>query len=126
MRIVNHSRPKNLNLFTIHFPIPAIVSILHRVTGAFLFLMIPVVMYAWQLSLTYNGFDRLRFWMHAIHFKLLIWLLFIPFIFHLVAGVRHLLSDIHFGDSLKLGRLMAQLTFVVTALLVIIVGIWLW
>ena len=39
--------------------------------------------------------------------KFIFWILFVPFIFHLVAGIRHLLSDIHIGDTLKAGRLMA-------------------
>lgn len=123
---MNHSRPINLNLFTIRFPIPAIVSILHRVTGAFLFLLIPFMLWALQTSLTSDGFDQLRLWLDAGVFKLLAWLLLVPFCFHFIAGIRHLLSDIHLGDTKVLGRNMAILTFVVTALIIILAGIWLW
>ncbi len=120
------SRIKNLNLFTIHFPLPAIVSILHRVSGVILFLLIPFMLLVLSWSLTESGFEMLQRWLNSFYLRTLCWLLLIPFIFHLVAGIRHLLSDIGLGDSLKAGRLTAQLTFVVSILLVLLVGIWLW
>jgi succinate dehydrogenase / fumarate reductase cytochrome b subunit len=123
---VNHARPKNLNLFTIHFPLPAIVSILHRISGAFLFLCIPFVLWLLAFSLTEAGFASLQEGLSNIVVKGIIWLLLIPFIFHLVAGIRHLLSDIHIGDSLEMGRAMSVLTFIVSALLVVLAGVWLW
>jgi succinate dehydrogenase / fumarate reductase cytochrome b subunit len=123
---VNQARPKNLNLFTIHFPIPAIVSILHRLSGFFLFLCIPFALWLLGFSLTESGFESLQQSMENIAVKFIIWLLFIPFIFHLVAGIRHLLSDIHIGDTLKLGRITALLTFIISALLVILAGVWIW
>lgn len=123
---MNHLRPKNLNLFTIHFPIPAVVSILHRVSGAFLFLLIPVVLWALSYSLTLDGYEKFQQWADLMWVKLIFWILFIPFCFHLVAGIRHLLSDIHFGDTLKLGRTTAIFTFIISALFVILAGVWLW
>ena len=123
---MNSSRPKNLNLFTIRFPLPAIVSILHRITGFILFLFIPLMLWVLAYSLTPSGFDALQAWLGNIYVKLIFWALLVPFCFHLVAGIRHLLSDIHIGVSLKGGRLSAQLTFVVSIILVVLVGIWLW
>ena len=123
---MKHVRPKNLNLFTIHFPIPAIVSILHRVSGAFLFILIPFILWALSFSLTSTGYEALQYWLGMISIKIIFWILFIPFCFHLVAGIRHLLSDIHIGDTLKMGRATAMLTFIISALLIILAGIWLW
>lgn len=120
------SRPKNLNLFTIHFPIPAIVSILHRVSGAVLFLLIPFILWALQVSLTYDGFDAMQQWLGNPVVKVIVWLLLAPFLYHLVAGVRHLLSDMHIGDTLKAGRRAAVLTFIVSGLIILLAGIWLW
>lgn len=125
-RNVNDFRPKNLNLFTIHFPLPAIVSILHRVSGAFLFLLIPFILWAFAYSLTPNGFDTLQQWLGNFWAKLIFWVLFVPFCFHLVAGIRHLLSDIHIGDTLKAGRMTAVLTFIISIVLIVLAGIWLW
>lgn len=123
---MNHIRPKNLNLFTIHFPIPAIVSILHRISGVVLFLLIPFILWALSCSLTSEGFEQIKYWLGQTPVKLFFWLLFVPFCFHLIAGIRHLLSDIHIGDSLKAGRTTAWLTFIITLLVLALVGIWLW
>lgn len=123
---MNQSRPKNLNLFTIHFPIPAIVSILHRVSGAILFLLIPFLIWALAYSLTESGFNTLQEWLTNPMVRLFFWLIFIPFAFHLVAGIRHLLSDLHVGDTLKAGRFASYLTFVITFILVVLAGVWLW
>lgn len=125
-RLVRTSRPKNLNLFTIRFPIPAIVSILHRISGFFLFLLIPFILWVFAFSLTPAGFSTLQDWFSMIWIKMIVWLLLIPFCYHLIAGVRHLLSDIHLGDSLKGGRRGAVLTFIVSFLLIILAGVWLW
>jgi succinate dehydrogenase / fumarate reductase cytochrome b subunit len=123
---VNDSRPKNLNLFTIRFPLPAIVSILHRVSGVVLFLLIPVMLWALNLSLTETGFADIQNFLNNWYCKLIVWLLLVPFCYHLVAGIRHLLTDIHIGDSLKLGKKMALLTFVISFVLIVLAGIWLW
>ncbi len=120
------TRPKNLNLFTIRFPLPAIISILHRISGVFLFILIPLMLWGLSYSLTYPGFEAFQDWLGNIYVKMILWLVFIPFSFHLVAGIRHLLSDIHIGDSLKGGRRGALLTLVVTLLFVMLAGIWLW
>ncbi|OGT53314.1 MAG: succinate dehydrogenase, cytochrome b556 subunit [Gammaproteobacteria bacterium RIFCSPHIGHO2_12_FULL_42_13] len=120
-------RPKNLNLFTIHFPLPAIVSILHRVSGFALFILIPVVIWIWSLSIgSPDTFDIVQQWLSSPWFKFILWLFLIPFCYHLVAGIRHLLMDVHVGEELKSGRLAAWITMAVAAALVILVGVWLW
>lgn len=123
---MRHTRPKNLNLFTIRFPLPAIVSIMHRISGVVLFLSIPLLILALDLSFTWSGFDLLRTWFSSIYVKFIVWLFFIPFCYHLVAGIRHLLSDVHVGDTLKSGRLGAKITIAVSILLIILAGVWLW
>lgn len=123
---MKQNRPVNLNLFTIRFPIPAIVSILHRISGVFLFLFIPVALWLLDFSLSPDGFAILQEWQNNWLIKLLTLAIFAPFIYHLVAGIRHLLSDLHIGDTLRAGRLSAQLVFVVSILLVILAGVWLW
>lgn len=123
---MNYSRPKNLNLFTIHFPLPAIVSILHRISGFILFLMIPFILWGLSYSLTADGFETLSEWLSSIYVKTIFWILFVPFCFHLIAGIRHLLADIHVGDTLKMGRVASLLTFVIFIVIITFAGIWLW
>lgn len=40
---MNTVRPTNLDLFQIRLPVPALVSILHRLSGAILFLLLPLL-----------------------------------------------------------------------------------
>ncbi len=122
-----NQRPKNLNLLTIQFPIPAIVSILHRVSGVILFLAIPLILWGLHLSLVSSEeFDKLKlFFAHPL-MKLIIWGVLSAFIYHFIAGVRHLLMDIHIGEELKSGRLTAQLVCAISAVLILLVGVWLW
>lgn len=124
---MKHTRPKNLNLFTIHFPLPAIVSILHRISGVILFLFIPILLWGLNLSLaSQQDFESLhQFLIHPI-VKLIIGGGLAAFIVHFVAGIRHLLMDVHVGEGLKGGRLTSIITCVVSVLLILIMGIWLW
>ncbi|TAK76210.1 MAG: succinate dehydrogenase, cytochrome b556 subunit [Gammaproteobacteria bacterium] len=123
---MHNTRPKNLNLFTIQFPLPAIISILHRLSGVFLFLLIPIALWLLAFSLTESGFDALQEWMDNFYTKIILWVLLAPFCFHLIAGCRHLLMDIHLGTSLKGGKLSSLLTLIIFFVFVILVGIWLW
>jgi succinate dehydrogenase / fumarate reductase cytochrome b subunit len=124
---VNKQRPKNLNLSTIRFPIPAIVSILHRVSGILLFLLIPVSLWVLQFSLSsQENFQKLHDNLSTPTVKLLTWLLIVPFVYHFVAGIRHLLMDVNIGIELKSGRLSAILTLLITFFLLLLTGIYLW
>lgn len=119
------TRPKNLNLFTIHFPIPAIVSILHRISGFFLFLIIPLVLWGLMLSLTFDGFETLQQWFATWYVKVVIWGVFLALLFHFIAGIRHLLMDIGIGSSLTSGRRSAWLTIIFFVLFAVYLGVWL-
>lgn len=124
---MSKQRPKNLNLFTIRFPIPAIISILHRISGVILFLLIPFMLWGLSLSLSSpQDFDDLHLFLSSPFMKLLIWGCLAAFIYHFIAGIRHLLMDVHVGEELKSGRLSAQLTLAVSIILIILAGIWLW
>jgi succinate dehydrogenase / fumarate reductase cytochrome b subunit len=123
---VNHQRPKNLDLFTIRFPLPAIISILHRISGFVLVVFIPIVLWLLSMSLTYDGFNSLQQWSDSFFIKLCFWAILAPFCVHLVAGVRHLLMDAHIGTTLKNGKRGAKITLIVSIVLILLAGIWLW
>ena len=55
-------RPKHLNLFKIHQPLPAIVSIIHRISGVILFFPgIPLMLCGLQMLLkSSESFESLR------------------------------------------------------------------
>lgn len=124
---MNNKRPKNLNLLTIRFPVPAIVSILHRVSGVFLFLLFPFLLWLFSLSLASEpSFIKLQNVLTMPVVKFFVWVFLAPLCYHLVAGIRHLLMDFHIGEELKSGRRGAKLTLLVSIILVALLGVWLW
>lgn len=124
---MNNQRPKNLNLFSIRFPIPAIASILHRISGFILFLLIPFLLWELQQSLaSEEAFDNVHQLFTSTCAKIIIFGSLSAFIYHFVAGIRHLLMDISIGDGLKSGRIGAILTIIISIFLIAITGIWLW
>lgn len=124
---MNPQRPMNLNLFTIKFPLPAIISILHRASGVFVFLLIPFLL--WMLSESLSSpvsFESLQITLMGFCPKFIVWLLLSALLYHLVAGIRHLLMDLGLGESLAAGRLSAKIVLIVSIILSILAGVWLW
>ncbi|MCE3237772.1 MAG: sdhC [Gammaproteobacteria bacterium] len=120
-------RPINLNLLTIRFPLPAIVSILHRISGVFLFLLIPFMLWGLHLSLASpQDFDDLHSFLSSLPMKFMIWVSLSAFTYHFMAGIRHLFMDIHLGEELKSGRFSAKLTLIFSIVIIFFIGIWLW
>ncbi len=127
MRPVNKQRPVNLQLTTIKFPITAITSILHRITGVLLFLSMPVLLWTLDVSLSSEaGFECVRDCFSRPFDKFLTWVLLSCVIYHVVAGVRHLLMDLGYGESKSGGRVGAKLIILVSLILIILVGLWIW
>lgn len=120
-------RPINLNLLTIRFPITAIVSILHRISGFFLFLIIPVFLAIVALTLQS---PEAFFTVHTCFAHPLTKLILLAFLFalfyHLFAGIRHLFMDGGMGEELKSARFSAGLVIVLAVLLTGLMGVYLW
>ena len=91
--------PVFFNVLQIQMPVGALTSIVHRVTGIFLALSVPFSIYLLDLSLqgpqsyeqVISLFDNLAFRGVAIVF---VWVL----AHHVLAGIRHLLSDVDIGS----------------------------
>jgi succinate dehydrogenase / fumarate reductase cytochrome b subunit len=111
---VQDTRPYYLNLLKIRLPIPAIVSILHRVSGVFLFLAIPVFVYLLDLSLQgEQGFYQVVDLLSQPLVKLALLLLIGSLVHHLFAGIRFLLIDFDIGLSKQQSIKTAWLVIVV-------------
>ena len=94
------ARPVYLNLFRIHLPLAGWVSILHRVSGALLFVALPLGVWVLSVSLANEaGFRRIAGWLAHPLGKLVLLLLIAAFAQHLFAGLRHLALDAHWGVS---------------------------
>lgn len=124
---MKHAPPKNLNLFTMYFPMPAIVSILHRISGVILFLVIPFFLWMLKNSLaSQQGFDYLAECLSYFWVKLFLWLCLAAFIYHFFAGVRHLLMDAGVGEDLRSSKIIISVMFILIAIFIILIGVWLW
>ena len=120
-------RPVYLSLTEFKFPLAAIASILHRITGVVLFAGIAYLLYLLQLGLdSPAGFDEARRLIALPLGKLVLWGVLAMLVYHVVAGVKHLVLDFGVGESLQGGYLGALLTIVVSVVLIAIVGVWLW
>lgn len=123
---MNKSRPINVNPLSIRLPVMAFVSILHRMSGILVFLLIPILLSSLQRSLASpEGLAQVKDLWQTPLFNLLIWSLFAGIVFHLFAGVRHLLMDLHIGDSLCAGRWGARFVLV-SSFLVVLATYWFW
>lgn len=124
---MNKKRPINLDLTTIHFPLPAIVSILHRLSGVFLFILIPVLLCLLSKSLqSAVEFAYVRNMFTSVGAKLFLLFSLAALLYHLCAGVRHVLMDMGWGETIVAARLSAMTLFIIVAGLTFWAGVWLW
>ena len=121
-------RPVYLDLPRIRLPLPGIVSILHRVSGAWLVLAgIPLLLYAVAQSLgSPEAYAALKAsFSHPVAKLVLIALLW-AYLHHFCAGIRYLLLDIHRGIELEPARRSSAIVMVVSLALTLILGARLW
>lgn len=91
-------RPVHLNLFKIRLPVAGIMSIMHRATGVFLFLVIPYLIYLLDLSLSGPaGYAAAHVSLHGFVGTVFVFLLMWSLAHHLLAGIRYLLIDVDVG-----------------------------
>ena len=120
-------RPKYLDLIQIHLPIPGIVSILHRISGAVLFLCLPLLLYLFQRSLTTPAeFSTLLGKIGNPIAKVMLIGLLWAFLHHLCAGIRHVLLDLDIGTELLAARLSSKLVLAISMALTVVAGALLW
>lgn len=98
-------RPVFFNLAQIQMPVGALTSIVHRVTGVLLAIGIPFSIYSLELSLqSAQSYARLLNLLDKLTIKAVAVVFVWALAHHLLAGVRHLLSDIDIGSLLPAAR----------------------
>jgi succinate dehydrogenase / fumarate reductase cytochrome b subunit len=118
--MVKKKPPVNLQLWTIRFPVTAVVSILHRLSGLALFFLIPVLLWAFDMALhSEAGFIAVRHCLASLCGQLFMIGVSTSFVYHCFAGIRHLLMDFHIGDSLAAGRWSAYIVLFASGVLVV-------
>lgn len=125
---LQNKRPKHLNLFKIRQPLPAVVSILHRISGALLFFPgIPLVLYSLQMLLqSPQSFETLQDCLRDPVIKVMLLFSVWFFMHHLCAGIRHLALDLHIGVTLPQARMGSMLVVAAGILLTALIGTMLW
>ena len=121
-------RPVYLNLVRIRLPLPGIVSILHRVSGAVLFLLgIPLLLAAVGASLSSpESYAQLKAaFTHPLGKLVLIGFLW-AYLHHFFAGIRYLLLDMLKGIELAPARRSGAIVLAVSLLLTAAIGARLW
>ena len=117
--------PVFLKLAQIRFPIGAIASIAHRVSGVLLFIALPVVAVLLDTSLRDEaGFASVRDLISSplavVAAGVLVWAL----VHHVLAGIRHLLMDVGIGGELERARASARLVLFAAPALALLLLVW--
>jgi succinate dehydrogenase / fumarate reductase cytochrome b subunit len=125
--MIASQRPKFLDLTKIRLPVPGFVSILHRISGAALFLFAGVLLYLFQESLaTPESYVRFRaladHWLAKLLLTGMLW----AFLHHFFAGLRYLLLDVDIGTELRTTRAMSWGVLAASLALTVVLGVCLW
>ena len=117
----NRARPVYINLLQIKLPISAISSITHRLAGIYIFFVtLPLSLFLLYFSTkSYNDFMFISTLLKdSIFFATFVAFSFLIFAYHILTGVRHLLQDMHIGESLEASRASSHIVFFLWSILV--------
>ena len=125
------SRPKYLNLqallFEIRLPLPGWVSILHRISGAMLFLALVWLLWMLDRSLASEaGFGKIKHYAGLWPVKLSLLALVWAYCHHFCAGIRYLFLDLDKGVDLENARLSSWIVLAASLALTAFLGWKLW
>ena len=131
---VAQKRPefRNINAFkdlpTYRLPPAGIVSILHRISGVLMLVLLPLIIWMFDTSVSSEiSFARFRAAFNVgaggVILKLVALALLWAYLHHFIAGVRHLLMDVsHAAVSKERGAASAKITLVLSLVLTVILG----
>ena len=109
-------------------PIPGIASIVHRITGIALFVSFLFLLAMLQMSLKSEaGFETFRsiVWANPVAKIVLIGLLF-AVVYHMIAGLRHMVQDANVWLDLPIARATAFAVFAISLVLTALIVWRLW
>lgn len=126
---------RNINAFTdlptYRLPAAGWVSILHRISGVLMFILMPFIIWMFDTSVSSeisfarfrsafnNGLGFVPGWFLKLVALALIW----AYLQHFIAGLRHLWMDVsHKAVGKEVGAKSAQFTLIASVLLTVILG----
>lgn len=123
---------RNINAFkdlpTYRLPAPGWVSILHRISGVLMFVLLPFILWIFDTSVSSEiSYARLRSAFaggaSGVILKLVALALIWAYLHHFIAGVRHVWMDVsHKAVTKGWGNTSARVTLVVSVLLTVVLG----
>jgi succinate dehydrogenase / fumarate reductase, cytochrome b subunit len=111
-------------------PLAGVVSILHRVSGGLMFLLLPLVIWLFDMSVSSEvsfevfrsafaaGIGVVPAWAVKLVVLALIW----AYLHHFIAGVRHLWMDATHSVTKEFGRQSAVITLAASVILTLALG----
>jgi succinate dehydrogenase / fumarate reductase cytochrome b subunit len=117
---------RNINAFTdlpsYRLPVAGIVSILHRVSGLIMFLLLPLIVWLFDTSVS-SEISFARFsaafnvglgFVPAVLVKVVVLALIWSYLHHMIAGVRHIYMDVCHAVTKEFGKSSAIVTLVLS------------
>ena len=129
MPAVKSNRPVNLSMgqvlaVNLRSPV-AIASILHRVSGIIIFLLIPVLLWLLQGSLASpERFADVQHVFDKLSVRLIVWVFVAGLLYHFIMGIKHLFADLGCNEGLQSGRTAATVALVLSVIAIIASFIW--
>ena len=118
----NDHRPVNINLTKIKLPISALTSITHRLSGMYVFFItLPLSIFLFYIS-TSNAesfLNLINTLVNNSYITTFVAFSYLVFLYHILTGVRHLIMDMHIGESLEASKYSSIFVFFIWFLSVI-------
>tara|TARA_Y100000385_G_scaffold281040_1_gene333160 strand:+ start:18394 stop:18780 length:387 start_codon:yes stop_codon:yes gene_type:complete len=118
----NDHRPVNINLIKIKLPISALASITHRLAGMYIFFItypLSVFLFYLSISSSESFLNLTNILINSIYISTFVAFSYLVLWFHILTGVRHLIMDMHIGESLEASKYSSILVFFIWGLSVI-------
>ncbi|WP_155757929.1 succinate dehydrogenase, cytochrome b556 subunit [Acinetobacter rudis] len=130
MPAVKSNRPVNLSMgqvlaVNLRSPV-AIASILHRLSGVIVFLLVPVLLWILDKSLSSpDGFEYVKTVVFGnLIVRFVVWVFVAGLIYHFVNGIKHLLADLGVAEELQSGRIAATISLILSAVGIVAAFVW--
>lgn len=110
------------------FPITAIASILHRVSGVITFIAVGILLWLLGTSLSSpEGFQQAADIMDGFIVKFIMWGILTALAYHVIVGIRHMLMDFgYLEETFEAGQRSAKISFVIIVVLSLLAGVLVW
>ena len=118
----NDHRPVNINLIKKKLPISALTSITHRLAGMYIFFItypLSVFLFYLSISSSESFINLTNILINTIYISTFVAFSYLVLWYHILTGVRHLIMDMHIGESLDASKYSSILVLLLWALSVI-------